>query len=507
MLLKYNMEKKIFNSDKRQEKDFQNKLDQVNQIKSYQMSIEQKNFDNLPDFYKEGLYKYSYLKNIYKQSYIIKKYTYEAMQLKGLQHIKFKEYENALEQFIKSICIFKYIECLNPKWSSGDRIKDNELKYIEDKGNNEVEKKEIIKMIKSSLLNISFVYLILKDYKNVRDACNEILKIDPRCVKAYYRMAKSYIDDPKSLINGHIEAQKLLETAYRIAPDNIEIRSSLELFNKQINDEKKSEPKIYRSNYNIINKETKKPEKLEKEKNEEEKKNKEDKNNGMSQIRMMNLILEICYNQKGLYERQDMKKEIKKLEKIIKQANKYREDLNDLINLDFNNPNEKIINLSKKKGFDLKDQNIQKYFNDLKLKLIEEINIFLEKNVKLMKEYNNKNIKTYNELIGKINNNNDNTFSNEEDAGNNGEKKEKDKINNILKRNININEEECMKNKNVYKNEKIKDEKDKYNIIKNNEQLKNTIKLAFSGIFIFLCFYLLKFGLGYYLRNTMDINI
>ena len=142
----------------------------------------------------------------------------------------------------------------------------------------------------------------------------------------------------------------------------------------------------------------------------------------MSQIRMMNLILEICYNQKGLYERQDMKKEIKKLEKIIKQANKYREDLNDLINLDFNNPNEKIINLSKKKGFDLKDQNIQKYFNDLKLKLIEEINIFLEKNVKLMKEYNNKNIKTYNELIGKINNNNDNTFSNEEDAGNNGEK-------------------------------------------------------------------------------------
>ena len=51
-----------------------------------------------------------------------------------------------------------------------------------------------------------------------------------------------------------------------------------------------------------------------------------------------------------------MKKEVKKLEKIIKHAKKYRDDLNDLINIDFNNPNEKLINLSKKEGFDLKVQ-------------------------------------------------------------------------------------------------------------------------------------------------------
>ena len=28
---------------------------------------------------------------------------------------------------------------------------------------------------------------------------DEVLKIDPNCVKAYYRKAKSYMDDPKSL--------------------------------------------------------------------------------------------------------------------------------------------------------------------------------------------------------------------------------------------------------------------------------------------------------------------
>ncbi len=99
-------------------------------------------------------------------------------------------------------------------------------------------------MIKSSLLNISLVYFITKDYKSVREACDEVLKIDPKCVKAYYRKAKSYMDDPKSLISDHIEAQRILEIANKIDPNNIEIRNTLERFNKQLNDEKKSEQKI-----------------------------------------------------------------------------------------------------------------------------------------------------------------------------------------------------------------------------------------------------------------------
>ena len=490
------MEKKTFNSVEEEEKDFQNMLNQAAQIKSYQMSLERKKFDKLPDFFKEGLYNYSYLKNIYKQSYQIRKYTYEAIKIKGVQHLKFKEYENALDQFIKSICIFKYIECLNPKWNSGDGIKDHELKYIEYKGNNDLEKAEIIKMIKSSLLNISLVYLITKDYKSVREACDEVLKIDPKCVKAYYRKAKSYMDDPKSMISDHIEGQKILEIAYKIDPSNIEIRKTLEQFSKQLSDEKKSEHKIYKSYYNKINKETKN---TEKEKKEEDKKKTEENNSGKAQIRMMNLILEICYTQKEMYERQDMKKEVKKLEKVIKQAKKYRDDLNDLINIDFNNPSEKLINLSKKEGFDLKDKNIQNYFEELKMKLIKEINEFHESNLNLMKEQNNKNIDKFNELKNQIKNeasnkNNNDTIHNND---NKNDKKEQ---------NVNTNLKDI---ENKYKNfENKKKENNKNQIIENNnEQLKNTLKLAFSGIFIFLCFYLLKFGLGYYLRNKLDIDV
>jgi hypothetical protein len=420
------------------------------------------------------------------------------MKSKGVQHLKFKEYDNALDQFIKCICIFKYIECSNPKWNSGDGIKDNELKYIEDKGSNDNEKFEIIKMIKSALLNISLVYYLTKDYKSVREACDEVLKIDPKCVKAFYRKAKSYMDDPKSLISDHIEAQKILENAVKIDPDNIEIRSTLEHFNKKLNDEKKSEKKVYKSYYNKINKETKN---TEKEKKEESKKLKEENNNGAAQLRMMNLILEICYTQKDLYERQNMKKDVKKLEKVIKQAKKYRDDLNDLMSIDFNNPNEKLINLSKKEGFDLKDKNIQKYFNDLKLKLINEINEFHESNLSLMKEQNNININRYNELKKEIKiDDEENLFENKKNVNNDNkdENNNKNKINNIK------NNKDDKNSKNINKNE---NNRNNQIIMKNNEQLKNTLKLAFSGIFIFLCFYLLKFGLGYYLRNRLDIDI
>ena len=46
----------------------------------------------------------------------------------------------------------------------------------------------------------------------------------------------------------------------------------------------------------------------------------------------------------------------------------------------------------------MKDKNIQKYFNDLKLKLIKEINEFHESNINLMKEQNNNNINLFKEL-------------------------------------------------------------------------------------------------------------
>lgn len=480
------MEKKVFNSIEEEEKDFQNILNQAVQIKSYQMGLERKQFDKLPDFYKEGLYNYNSLKNIYKQSYPIKKYTYEAMKYKGIQHLNLKQYENALEQFIKCLCVFKYIICSNPKWASGGGIKDSELTYIENKGNTPNEEQEIKIMIKNALLNISLIYLITKDYSNVRKACDEVLKYEPNNVKALYRKAKSYIDDPKSLIDDYTQAEKLLEFAHKLKPNNLEIKNTYEQFSKKLNEDKINEKKAYKNYYNRINNFNN--DNIINNKNEEKKmKNEED--HGTAQIRMMNLILEMCHKQKVEFERKGMDKEVKKYEKIIKQAKKYRDDLNELLNIDFDNPNEKLINLSRKEGFDLKDKNVQKYFYDLKMKLINEINEFHENNLNFMKGKKQPNEKK---------NVNEKIF--QEDSIYNQKN-----INNLYQRNkakdkSNLNSKN-KNDKNNNKNNPIN------NNIFNNEQFKHTIKLAFSGIIVFLIFYLIKICLGYYLRNKLNLDI
>ena len=474
------MEKKQFNSIEEEEKDFNNLLNQAAQIKSYQMSLERKQFDKLPEFYKEGLYNYSSLKNIYNQSYQIKKYTYESIKYKGVKHLNLKQYDNALEQFIKCICVFKYIKSSNAKWASGSGIKDSELTYIEDKGNNIQEQTEIQLMIKNALLNISLVYLITKDYDNTRKACDEVLKLEPNNVKALYRKAKSYIDDPKSLIEQYNLAEKILEQAHKIKPNNLEIKNTLENFSKKLSEDKTKEKKVYKNYYNmnnnIINNNMN---------NTEEKKMKNEEDNGIPQIRMMNLILEMCHKQKDEFERYNMEKEVKQYEKIIKQAKKYRDDLTELLNIDFEKPNEKLINLSRKEGFDLKDKNVQKYFYDLKMKLINEINEFHEKNLNMMKgrkEQKRNKEKRYKE----DKEDNMDTIYN------------KKNINNLYQR----NKEKQKPNINI-KNSKNKNN----NNINNNEQFKHTIKLAFSGILVFLVFYLIKICLGYYLRNKLNLDI
>ena len=482
------MEKKVFKSIEEEEQDFQNILNQAAQIKSYQMSLERKQFDKLPDFYKEGLYNYSSLKNIYIQSFPIKKYTYESIKHQGIIYLNLKQYDNALEQFIKCLCIYKYIICRNPKWASGDGIKDSELTYIEDKGHNPQEQNEIKNMIKTSLLNISLVYLILKDYSNTRNACDEVLKLEQNNVKALYRKAKSYIDDPKSLIDEYIQAEKLLELAHKIKPNNLEIKNTLEQFSKKLNDDKKKENKVYKNYYHRINNERSNNNNGINNNNEIEKKMKNEEDNGVAQIRMMNLILEMCHKQKSEFERNGLQKEVKKYEKIMKQAKKYRDELNDLLEMDFNNPNEKLLNLSRKEGIDLKDKSVQKYFNDLKMKLINEINEFHDNNLNMMK--------------GK----------NKENKENNEKKKIKDKIfeeDYIYNKNNIENIHQRNKEKDNFNLKNTKNKNDKKIILNNNnnEQLKHTLKLAVSGILVFLVFYLIKILLGYYLRNKLNIDI
>ena len=243
--------------------------------------------------------------------------------------------------------------------------------------------------------------------------------------------------------------------------------------------------KVYKNYYNNSNNNTRNNKKND---FEEEKKMENLEEGGVPQIRMMNLILEMCHKQKTEFERYNMEKEVKQYEKIMKQAKKYRDDLTELINIDFDKPNEKLINLSRKEGFDLKDKNVQKYFHDLKMKLINEINEFHEKNLNMMKGKKENKEKIYKE----DKENKEDTIYNQKNINNLYQRiKDKEKSNISIKNTKNKNDK-----KNILNNNKT-----------NNEQFKHTIKLALSGVFVFLMFYIIKICLGYYLRNKLNLDI
>ena len=102
--------------------------------------------------------------------------------------------------------------------------------------------------------------------------------------------------------------------------------------------------------------------------------------------------------QLDIYDRQGNKSELKKLERTIEKAKNYREDLENLIDIDFNNPNGKIKKFAEKEGLDLKDPTIQESINGIKKKYINEINEFHQSNLMLMQQTNENNKKNLEEL-------------------------------------------------------------------------------------------------------------
>jgi len=152
-------------------------------IKSYHLNQDKKIFEKLPDFYKVGLYCYDMFKNVRKQDYFSKVAAYEVQKQIGLDFIKEKDWDEAEYCFCKCLSIFKYIKTRVKNWKN-EGIKDEDLEYFEDKGDNENERKNINNYIISCLLNIALCNLEMKKYEECKDACNEVLIRDPNNIKA-----------------------------------------------------------------------------------------------------------------------------------------------------------------------------------------------------------------------------------------------------------------------------------------------------------------------------------
>lgn len=377
---------------------FQEMFQTAAHIKEYQLNQDKQNYDKLPEFYKTALFHWQSLSNVHNQSFYLKKCSFEAFKNLAKYQLDSGNFEDASYSFSKGLAIFKYIKSSNLKWKTDGGIKDWELTYIDDEGSNEYEKKEIKKMKISSLLNISLCEFYNKNWVEVRAACDEVIKLDNKNVKAYYRKARSYLDCPSSLMDDYLKARDCLEKAYNIDNNNEEVKTTLDNLYAYIQKEKNDEKKIFKSFYRNVNY---------KYMEEEEKKKKEnvltskDENNplsGKAQLRMLDLILEMCHAQYDIYERQGNKKEMASLEKTITKAKNYRDDLQNLIEIDFKNPNEKMKNFAEKEGLDLKAPKVQESIINIKKKYIDEINQFHQDNLLLMQNTNEKNKKVLDEL-------------------------------------------------------------------------------------------------------------
>lgn len=91
-------------------------------------------------------------------------------------------------------------------------------------------------------------------------------------------------------------------------------------------------------------------------------------------------LIEQCYNLRDRYVRVNDKMEAKKMSSIAEKAHEYRVELQKLLDLNFDNPNEELKEFAKKSNMDLKDPKVQKYFLEIRKKYLEDINKFYENN-------------------------------------------------------------------------------------------------------------------------------
>ncbi len=113
-------------------------------IKSTHLNQDKKKFNNLPEFYQSGLYHFEITNTIRLQNnFKLKKFSFDLLKNSGLEQLKQNNPEEAHYIFTKALAIFKYIKCSNSNWKKEGGIKDEELTYYEDEGNNKDEKEEI----------------------------------------------------------------------------------------------------------------------------------------------------------------------------------------------------------------------------------------------------------------------------------------------------------------------------------------------------------------------------
>lgn len=173
------------------------------------------NFYALPQFQQAGLLYSSELKPILKQSVSEKIQYFIRKKTEGTELFNKKDYPAALEKYHQSLALFRWIENKNPNWNNR-QINDNDLIY-----KNEELSDDVKSCLITSYLNIAICSLKLEQWKEAELACDEVLKIDDKSVKALYRKAQAIASPSLAGAEEYQKSMKLLKQALQIDPKNL----------------------------------------------------------------------------------------------------------------------------------------------------------------------------------------------------------------------------------------------------------------------------------------------
>lgn len=86
--------------------------------------------------------------------------------------------------------MFRYYEATHPDWQSKG-IDDDKLREVDDHGKTDFQKRRIHRLKVTTFLNIAACNIKANDFKSSVDACNEVFKLEPDNLRAFYRRARA----------------------------------------------------------------------------------------------------------------------------------------------------------------------------------------------------------------------------------------------------------------------------------------------------------------------------
>eukprot|EP00931_Biecheleriopsis_adriatica_P122463 TRINITY_DN97451_c0_g1_i1.p1 TRINITY_DN97451_c0_g1~~TRINITY_DN97451_c0_g1_i1.p1 ORF type:complete len:392 (+),score=113.41 TRINITY_DN97451_c0_g1_i1:76-1251(+) len=141
--------------------------------------------------------------------------------------------EDAIRSYEKAAGLLRYVECIRPDWKNEDGsykgIEDEHLRVdetaLQGDGPEAAQAKELVT---SCYLNIALASQKLGKYDDMKKACDEVIaKVNPNCVKAYYRRAQARIAPASAVDDDREAAIKDLLEAVRLSPQDKDVRALL----------------------------------------------------------------------------------------------------------------------------------------------------------------------------------------------------------------------------------------------------------------------------------------